>query len=163
MNVPSRWSVCAGVGAAVMVGLFLLSPGWIADRDPPQRAGAPPDDAPDEELERQRLALLRHIEAKRAVARELVAERLTLREAAARFRDLDRDAPEIYWRGFPYLYPGRSEAERYCRQVIDCVEGELGLTVEGGSRAQPGVAAIAARLRQELDQHLAAGTLTLPE
>jgi hypothetical protein len=87
----------------------------------------------------------------RRVARELIAERLTLWAAAAQLQNLDHStAPlyqEFYASVFSQLYPGQSEAERYCRRAMDLVEGEL---VAEPSRK----AAVLRRLKQELKSKL---------
>ena len=57
-------------------------------------------------------------EAKHGVVRDLLAERLTLPEAAARFRDLDREQPGFNWVAFRRTYPCDTDDERHCREVL---------------------------------------------
>jgi hypothetical protein len=89
-------------------------------------------------------AAWRRNEAKNKVAREAAEGRLTLLEAAARFRDLDADAPEAYRRGWRFLAEGSSDEERYCRQVLGYAERAL--------HGRPGQAAALRRLEAQRDR-----------
>jgi hypothetical protein len=89
----------------------------------------------------------RHAQAKRAVVTELLADRLTLVEAAARFRELDADLPETRDR-LLQAYPGVSYEEALCRQVIGHARGELEV------RAPEQMRSVVARLEAELQAHL---------
>jgi hypothetical protein len=84
----------------------------------------------------------------------VVAGRLGLVEAAGRFRDLTPDPPfnqEVFRRA----YPGGSDEERYCRQVIAFVRVAL--------REQPGAdPSVVGRLEAELQDRLERGDLSLP-
>jgi hypothetical protein len=73
----------------------------------------------DDDLER---AMQRH-EAKEAIVAEVIADRLTLLEAAAQFRDLNATWPRAsHW--LEQRYPGVSYELALCRQIIDqvCIE-----------------------------------------
>jgi hypothetical protein len=114
-----------------------------------------------EQLRGERLATLR-AEARRRdrastrVIRALLSERLTLWQAAAALQSIDRRCsdPARYDRVTRLGFPGRTEAESYCRRVIRNVR-EMG-------RQQS--AALASRLEAELEERLArGGTLSLPE
>src|SRR5262245_34878517 len=61
------------------------------------------------------------LRARQAVLDEVVAGRLTLLEAAARYRDLDEREPGFNWEKFRLYYDCGSDEERFCRQVIDFV------------------------------------------
>jgi hypothetical protein len=91
------------------------------------------------------------IEFSRQVARELIAQRLTLWAAAAQLQNLDQcSAPlyqEFYASVFPQLYPGQSESERYCRRAMALVDSELVLKPAQRS-------AVLGRLHQELKSKL---------
>jgi hypothetical protein len=89
----------------------------------------------------------RHTQAKRAVVTELLADRLTLMEAAARFRELDAGMPETRDR-LLQAYPGVSYEEALCRQVIELARGELEV------RAPEQVKRVVARLEAELQAFL---------
>jgi hypothetical protein len=95
-------------------------------------------------LDEQGRAVRRRMAAKDEVAREAVKGRLTLLEAAARFRDLDADAPEAYRRGWRFLAEGSSDEERYCRQVLGYAERAL--------HGRPGQAAALRRLEAQRDR-----------
>ena len=74
-----------------------------------------------EELERAQ----ERIRAKRAIALEVLAGRLTLRQAAAHFRELDAGRPErklAHWRA---SCPGNTDEERYCWTVLRYVGQEV--------------------------------------
>ena len=116
--------------------------------DPEARREGPND---DEQLR----AIRRRIEAKSRLAREVIDGRLTLLEAAARFRDLDLAPPPFAWDGLRCRYPGASDDELHCREVIFFVRAE--------QRDRPGTdAAIVARLEAELNERLGRGDLHLP-
>jgi len=87
------------------------------------------------------------LQAKHAVVTELLAGRLTLREAAARFEALNADDPEIRNR-LSQLYPGVSYKEALCRNVIEHARSELRL------RAPEQMDSVVARLEAELHAHL---------
>ncbi|HBI43451.1 MAG TPA: hypothetical protein DDY78_11425 [Planctomycetales bacterium] len=91
--------------------------------------------------------------AKFRVADEVIAGRLSLLQAAAAFRNLDKCWPRavILWAYFPNA---ASEDEVYCLKVIGYVD-----TVAPSNR----VAELAARLHAELDAMLQNGTLRLPD
>jgi hypothetical protein len=93
--------------------------------------------------------------AKEAVAEEAAAGRLTLLEAAARFRDLDADLPEEQRRALRLALPAGSDEERSCRQVLYYVEASL--------RGRPDGPAALGRLKAQLDEALASGDLRLPD
>jgi hypothetical protein len=58
------------------------------------------------------------LEAKQLVIQELLAERLTIRQAAMRFLELNLACPGYNWEQFRELYPGKSDEERHCRQAL---------------------------------------------
>ena len=110
----------------------------------------------EEELERRRHIFLRREAVKHQVAMELLAGRLTLLQAAAGFRDLDKALP-VTWapRG---AARGPAGAERLCRVVM----GRANRWME---RNRPGQAAdVAAGLEAELErQRQPDGTIRLPD
>ncbi len=113
-------------------------------------------DGLEERLEATRTALLARIESQRGIARRVVSGEIALLDAATYFRDLDRAWPNFNRAAFRFHYPGRSDAERYCRRVI------LTATSEVRDRSAK-VARQLAQLEAELEQRLHAGTLRLPE
>jgi hypothetical protein len=68
----------------------------------------------------ERRLTLRHI------AQKVMDGRLTLREAARRYRDHNATNPGFDRRSFEVGFPGGNDEERCCRQVITRVECELG-------------------------------------
>jgi hypothetical protein len=106
-------------------------------------------------LDEEVLVVQMHIALKDEVAEDVAVGRLTLVEAAARFRRLDAGASEEYRRGWRLLSEGGSDEERYCRQVIVGV----GLVLRGRADA----ADVLAGLNRQLDEALARGDLRLPD
>ena len=139
-------------GLRLFPGPAPLGPGPVYVPVDPEGAGegTPPDD----QLERDLRALDRRSFAKIEVARDAIAGRLTLFEAAARFRAVDADAPDRLRRGWRVGLKGGSDEERYCRQVLCYVE-----TLTWGGDGDP---AVVARLRAQVDEALARGDLRLP-
>ena len=88
------------------------------------------------------------------IARDLIAGRLTLLEAAEHFRDLNHGAPPIDWTVWRERFNGSTDDERHCRQVIQAVDLELRDDREQG-------AAVVGRLKAELRARAADGMLKL--
>jgi hypothetical protein len=89
---------------------------------------------------------IQRIQAKIRIADEVAAGRLTLLEAARRYRPIQESAPG----GLRYLlhkYPGATEQEVLCRNVITFARGTPSL--------QPERAIVVARLEAELAEYLA--------
>jgi hypothetical protein len=109
--------------------------------------GPRPPTAPDRIREEEIRWADRRWEAKRQVTGALLDGRLTLRQAAARFRAIDADLPLKARAQRP---PEYTEEEWACRQVIAFVEGEL-----AGLRQAPAQAREwGDRLEAELQEHL---------
>jgi hypothetical protein len=98
--------------------------------------------------EEVRLAQMR-ISGRDAVADLLLDGELTLPEAAAWFRQINDSTPEA-GRNFRLGWPGASDGEKACRQVISWVHTRA-LGRHGRSQAD----AVAAWLQRELDEMLA--------
>src|SRR5262245_5022796 len=71
-----------------------------------------------DELESRLVEVTQSMTSQDEVLQELVARRITLREAAARFRALARQTRSFSWELFRLTYPGRTDEERHCRHVI---------------------------------------------
>jgi hypothetical protein len=117
---------------------------WNLEDEERERTAAERRGAELEEIDR---AIQENIAAKDGVIDDLLAERLTLLEAAALFRRLDAVCPGRST--IPERIPGRTEEERYCRQVIYWVEA----TTRYWPPSQ--AAAIRNRLEAELSAHQA--------
>lgn len=111
-------------------------------------------DAGDRERDELDRAVLRRTAEKGRLAAQVAEGRLALPDAAARFRDLDRQPPPLRWDQFRREYPGRSDEERHCREVIRYVRV---------LPDRPERGAVAARLEGELRDLLDRGDLRLPE
>jgi hypothetical protein len=127
---------------------------WACVRgtDEPSPPTAPSAYAPDPDVKRIRQRLLH----KKELAREVIAGRLTLLQAAARFRDLDRQPPRFYWSAFQVGYPGATDEERHCREVIRYVR--MGLLDQPAKRTD-----LADHLETELQDLLKQRKPSLPE
>jgi hypothetical protein len=135
-------------GAYACAGRQLFSP--LRDFEAEQRQGA----RLDAQLDAFRLCR----EARRQIAAEVIEQRLTLWEAAARFRDLDGGDADATFR-LRHAFPGKTDEERYCWWVI-CLTGN-----ELQEQGHPDRAALmTARLKAELQEHRERdGVLRLPE
>jgi hypothetical protein len=99
----------------------------------------PPD--PDVQI------LIGNMEAKDSVVADLIAGRITLAEAGGSFQTIDASRPS-HLHSFLSIYPGRSDRERMCRQVIAHVNTKL----EG----RPEHDAVVAGLEADLQKQIAA-------
>jgi hypothetical protein len=109
----------------------------------------------DRQIDELLLVAKMRLALKDEVAEDVVGGRLTLVQAAARFRRLDAGTPEDYWRGWRDTARGASDGERYCRQVLAHVRLVL------GGRAD--AADVLAVLNRQLEKALARGDLRLPD
>ena len=123
-------------------------PGSVGGSDPPARSN-------EEGVDPCRQAMRRATD-KRRLAAEAIEGRLSLVDAAARFRDLNAAAPAFNRQAFCTAYPGGSDDERDCRAVLNFVRVEL----QGRRDADP---ALAERLEAELHDLLGRGDFRLPE
>ena len=105
-----------------------------------------PDDAVD--------GLDRRAAEKQRLARDVAEGRLPLAAAAARFRDLDEAPPGFPWDSFRHAFPGSSDEERHCWEVIVFVRA----TVPGGPAGEP---ALVECLEAELQECISHGDLRL--
>jgi hypothetical protein len=109
-----------------------------------------------------RLQIVRQrLEAKRTVVEDLMAERLTLLEAAAQFRDLSgesldrpRQDPVVRANSVAAPSPDQSDEEWLCWKVLEYVEAE--------EKLNPGPTPVAPRLQTEFQERLQSGTLHFP-
>jgi hypothetical protein len=138
MSGEKRISIMAG--AAVVLACFgftflekrgLAEPEADLSRNPEFQREYPEESSRAALLTIQREIVKQRIDFSRRVARELIDQRLALREAANQLQNLDQScAPvfrDFYQFAFRQMYPGRSEGERYCRRALALVENELAL------------------------------------
>jgi hypothetical protein len=141
--------------AAVAVGYS----GYRTCRDPAADLPGPAaDDLTSRDLEVALAVILRSEEAKAKLTDEVIAGRLPLPDAAARFRALEAGRPNRYCRAPLDVVPGNSEGERLCREVITHVHTRLHW--EDPAREEEVTARLEAHLRELLAPH---GTVYLPE
>ena len=106
------------------------------------------------QLDAEDQVVLERIAVKQSIIGELVAGRVGLTEAAARFRALNAARP-VYQSVIRHTYGGESEAECYCRNVLDFVAADLRDDARRGD--------VLRRLTGELERLRAAGRITLPD
>jgi hypothetical protein len=152
-----------GIGVLALLALGLVRTGCRAvpgeQAAVREVAGTEPDgtDAARqaEYLDRLRQVIAWAIEQRTALLSDLLAGRLTLFETAAGFRVVQR-VKEKYFQPVALRFPGNTEEEQLCRQVIAQTATRL--------EDDPKQAAVAARLGKELQEHLDRyGRVHLPE
>jgi hypothetical protein len=102
-----------------------------------------------ERLAEQDAQVQARMASKRQLLLDLAAGRLSLAQAAARYRALSRGIPEV-WDAVREVAPSGSSEEGLCRFVIQCVETEIDF--EPGQRER-----VLCRLNAELDARLCSG------
>ena len=101
-----------------------------------------------EELVAKDRQVVDNLEGKQKVVRQLLDGRLTLREAAARFQELNEACSVYDWERFRETFPGRTDEERHCRQVLVAVRPYLDSSVSASRE-------LLARLETELEESIA--------
>jgi hypothetical protein len=142
---------------AVLVGAVVLLVREGADRLRRQQDACAEEVRRGAEIEQCVLGVQRRVAEKERLVHVLLAGQLTLLEAAACFRLLDHEPPELDWKTFCLLHAGESDEERHCREVIDHVHAVLIGTDRDGADC------ICECLRAELRQHSQEGPLCLQE
>jgi hypothetical protein len=106
--------------AALAAGCLAVAGGRLAEpwTPPADPAAHGPEAERGRRLDDQMRVVRRRVAEKARVARQVAAGWLSLVDAAAAYRDLDRDDPNYNADPFRRAYPGGSDEERYCRQVI---------------------------------------------
>jgi hypothetical protein len=146
------------VGITVLVGaLALLAWVWWKDDICPGRRGPHSEEVRLTHLEQTRRALFRRLKRKHRVTHAVLARQVTLLEAAAYFRALNYQPPDHNWDQFRTRWPGDSDDERHCHEVIHWVY--LAMTDTDPCLAE----AVRANLDGELSAHLRRGPLHLRE
>jgi hypothetical protein len=162
MNTVARWFVSILFVTALLAGASYLRPDWaialgIDLEDLPRlQARIEREQRRQADLDEQEERALRHVAQRHEVVDRLIGGRLSLLEAAARFRDLTVDSPECL-RYLRNRFPGASDEECFCRQVIGWVEIEL------KDRSPADVPRVVGRLEAELQEHRSRdGKVSLP-
>jgi hypothetical protein len=152
--------VALNLCAAILTGgaLVFVAWGWPADDGIPSLPALlrimQRERSRGEDLTRRLKGKTHCLLAKFQTARDVIAGRLQLLDAAAKFRELQNAVADYDWTRFREAYSGQSDDERHCRAVIGLVETEL--------QAQPTDSTLLERLEKELQMHLERGTLRLP-
>jgi hypothetical protein len=146
-----------------VVGLGIAQPDWCSMKtlerpERPEAELALSTEGPQPpEIELQRQIVVARLRLKDTIVDDVCLGRLTLLEAAARFRDLDQMLPVRCTDEFFRLrYQPSSDEECYCLKVIVAAESQLRALGRPPSL-------ISARLRAELHDKRKAGTLRFPE
>ena len=152
-------AVVLGLGCG---GLCLFRPAWVhsagldfwnmADAE---RAVADADRF-GEEIEAVDRIVQERSAAKEIIIRDLLAERLTLLEAAAQFRRLDVASPAAA--RSHQRFADQSEGERYCRQVLLWARSTM--QAWPPTRVEPILSRLEAELRAHMAEHDGAVILT---
>jgi hypothetical protein len=156
MNALLRLVVSAGAVALAVYGLNEVEADWHTEIGPALlslveiRSQIKQESQNARRIEEQDQILVSAMNAKEQIVVDLVADRLTLLEAAARFRELREGLPTCEMEMFRQAYPGNSDDERYCHQVIRAVESLRGRQPNEVTRA-------VARLKKELEDEAACG------
>jgi hypothetical protein len=111
-----------------------------------------------ESLARRRIIARDRAHAKQLIILDLLAERLSLLQAGRRFKDLN-ETPVTYPDDYRTVFPGRTDGEKVCRQVLSWISGEL----HDLHHDHPD--AILQRFEEELNRHMEqhSGLVVLPE
>jgi hypothetical protein len=161
MNIISRILLGLGVTSALAAALsYFWTAGPILPAPPPG-----PEDSRSQEREERRRArldlyrarLFRSMEIKRQVAEELLDGRITLFQAVVQFQRVEQGLPAeaARLRALRAMFPGSSDAERWCRKVIRYLRATWPETTRASC--------VALSLEGELDRHLRRyGTVRLP-
>jgi hypothetical protein len=123
-----RFAVCAGVLGAAFTGLSLCQ--MRSSDGPEAQAGSLPSFLTELEQEQERgralevelRQVLARFEFRREALDNLLAGRLTLREAAARFGAVNRELPEGARLALRDHFAGATDEERCYRQVMAAAE-----------------------------------------
>jgi hypothetical protein len=161
MRRVCRPLLCLALGVAALAAALGLFPGLAAAvgldlwNVPAALSAMAEAVEMDCRLDEELLAAQLRTAIKDEAAEDVVAGRLTLVEAAARFRRLDADASEEYRRAWRATAEGTRDEERYCRQVVV----RVGVVLV----ARDDAADVLAGLNRRLEEALARGDLRLPD
>jgi chorismate mutase len=148
MNVSTRLAVYAGLLILTGLGVAATGPDLVLGNPFTETREAQQNMRQavevSKELDERDQAVLRRMAERQQIAREVADGRLTLHQAAARFRLLNSEEAACRG-GLAFAFPGRTEEERLCRQVIAWTRGAfVGQPTEHAER-------VINRLKAELD------------
>jgi hypothetical protein len=149
---PAGRAVRWGALVCLLGGVAVLGRTWDVP-EPALPAAGQVEDASGDELEAERAAVLRRIEAKREAVEEVLAGRLAPGEAADLFRTFREDLRRRYLGSDVPIPPAPFEEDQLCREVMTYARDALRDRPDGAEEAL-------ARLEQELRAHLARRRLT---
>jgi hypothetical protein len=161
MCATSPWSprsLCALASLTLPAAVLVLA-GLLVEPDgrrPTELQDFPGADWSAVGLDARAAVLRTRLAARYRILQAVHSRRLTLVEAAALFRDLNRSDPNFPWHAFRSYYAGATDDERHCREIIDNAAEALDLPPAE-------IGALTARLEAELQEHLRYGPLRLPE
>jgi hypothetical protein len=128
MNQLRGW-LCLGTALVALTGLVAVGLRRPTGPDSPDLGGATivfeEEFGRGRQLDVGRMAAVATVEAKTELMPQVLDRRLSLTEAAARFRDLDDSNPGFVRDAFERSYPGWSDGERYARAVLHYLRGYL--------------------------------------
>jgi hypothetical protein len=131
MQSLTRLLGAALVAVGLLAAVLLVRPAWLSDAGldfwelPALYANLENSNREMDDLTQRQKALLHRLATRHEVLRALRADSLSLIEAAARFGEVNLEEPETmsYVRE---MYPGNSDEERVCRQVLAWARADLG-------------------------------------
>jgi hypothetical protein len=156
-SLPVAALLIAGAAGLLYFGADTSSPRDSDSNSPSIAECLLGDKSPtDEETERRRQILFQRHRVKDRAVQQLLAGQMTLLQAAAQFRDVEKAHP-VTWE--PRIAAtGPAEGERLCRVIISMARGWMLENVPAQADAET------ARLEAELEQRRGAdGTVCLPD
>jgi hypothetical protein len=122
MNAIARLTISAGVLVALCTSINYAGPSWSTGPSVESWLGLPQQVQKNlqfaQALEEQSARVRQRIRAQNEVIKEILDRKMSLLEAACRFRAASMPLVGARLRCFQEAYPGASESERFCRQVI---------------------------------------------
>jgi hypothetical protein len=85
-----------------------------------------------DDLDHRLAASHRVSEARKRIAWQVLTGQLSLLQAAQRYQDLNESYDGFSWENFRMMFPGGTDDERVCRQVIQFVQIELSEDSQAG-------------------------------
>jgi hypothetical protein len=162
MTMFSRMLLCALAVGGLLLAVFSVRPDWAESTGldlwklPSLGEWLEAEQQRGDGLDTQLEEVTRRIDSKQHVTVEVIAGRLSLTAAAARFRDLTAGSAEAL-EHLRFAFDGADDDERFCRAVIAWVRTAL------RDRSPEESERTAARLEAELQDRLRRdGRVTLP-